>query len=784
MAILLAFKQPMHLKVCDVAMSTALDSESKSIIEATLERFVAESYDFSERRERLAIPLDYRRFWPTLAELGVLGIPFEEAQGGLGGFVPDIADAVTVMARGLLLEPFVDCAVIAGSVLAAGADAGADVESLIAGESLSILLGGRPGSEDRLYARRQAEGYRLEGALRVQPFAAQADLWLIVAEDADSGETLVLRLAPQSLEVQASHYRLLDDRQASDLLFADVSVPLSSVWLQGTAADAALSRAQGLAAVCLGADAVGVMANLLALTGEYLCTRKQFGMPLSSFQALQHCYADMQIALLESRAIVRRLAHALEFGTLDEARWLALAVARVIERSSACVGHDAIQLHGGMGATDELVVSHYNNRLVVLVRQLQDWVAEDAPVVSQLSGQEQADGEFDEAAFRAEIRAFVAQHLAADTRHKVQNGLYLDKSDYVRWQQALSARGWFGAAWPKVFGGQDWSVRQEHVFLQECALNAAPMLIPYGVNMLGPVLHAFGSEAQQRKYLPGILDSSTWWCQGYSEPNAGSDLASLSTNAVRDGDHYVVNGTKMWTTEAHWADMMHCLVRTDRSGKKQQGITFLLIDMCTPGITVEPIVTLDGVHHTNQVFFDNVRVPVENLVGEEGDGWKIAKFLLARERGFIADTGNKLRMMEQIRSSVSRYAPASASRKAVQRARLQELEAALAALVALEHDYIEEWMNGRDDGIGASVLKVRGTELLQQMTEFWRDVLGPYGACYDPALRKDGPGLAAAEPWVQAASVNYAYLYGRCWSIFGGTNEVQRNIIAATLLRG
>ncbi|MCY1364500.1 Acyl-CoA dehydrogenase FadE34 [compost metagenome] len=230
--------------------------------------------------------------------------------------------------------------------------------------------------------------------------------------------------------------------------------------------------------------------------------------------------------------------------------------------------------------------------------------------------------------------------------------------------------------------------------------------------------------------------------------------------------------------------MMHCLVRTDRSGKKQQGITFLLIDMRTPGITVEPIVTLDGVHHTNQVFFDNVRVPLGNVVGEEGDGWKIAKFLLARERGFIADTGNKLRMMEQIRASVARYAPTSPSRQAVQRARLLELEAALTALVALEHDYIEDWMNGHDDGIGASVLKVRGTELLQQMTEFWRDALGAYGACYDPALRKGGAGLAAAEPWVQAASVNYAYLYGRCWSIFGGTNEVQRNIIAATLLRG
>ncbi|MNF86996.1 Acyl-CoA dehydrogenase, short-chain specific [compost metagenome] len=231
--------------------------------------------------------------------------------------------------------------------------------------------------------------------------------------------------------------------------------------------------------------------------------------------------------------------------------------------------------------------------------------------------------------------------------------------------------------------------------------------------------------------------------------------------------------------------MMHCLVRTDRSGKKQQGITFLLIDMKSPGITVEPIVTLDGVHHTNQVFFDNVRVPLENVVGEEGDGWRLAKFLLSRERGFIADTGNKMRLMQQIKASVKRYSPLlSPSQRFRQYARLAELDAWLTALVALEHDYIQEWMSGRDDGVGASVLKVRGTELLQQMTEFWRDTLGPYGACYDPCLRKQGDGLSSEEPWVQAAGVNYGYLYGRCWSIFGGSNEVQRNIIAATLLRG
>ncbi len=397
-----------------------------------------------------------------------------------------------------------------------------------------------------------------------------------------------------------------------------------------------------------------------------------------------------------------------------------------------------------------------------------------------------ADGNkpFHEPAFRAEVRDFVAQHLDPATRHKVENGIYLQKQDYVQWQKALRKRGWFGATWPRAAGGQDWSIRQEHAFLQECAINAAPMLIPYGLNMVGPVLLAYGSEAQKNIYLPGILHSDTWWCQGYSEPNAGSDLASLKTRAVRDGDHYVINGTKLWTTEAHWADMMHCLVRTDSSGRKQQGITFLLIDMKTPGITVKPIVTLDGVHHTNQTFFDNVRVPIENRVGEEGAGWGIAKFLLSRERTFIADTGNKIRLLRQIKATVAnRAGTLGIAERAVQADALARIEADLTALLALERDYIDEWSNGHDDGIGASVLKVRGTEVLQAMTEFWRDAHGAYGACYDADLRASGEGLSSADPWIRASATNYSYLYGRCWSIFGGTNEVQRNIIAAKLLQ-
>ena len=370
-----------YSKVCEAAMSTPLDSETKSIIDATLLRFVDEFYDFTERRERLsASSFDYRRFWPELAELGVLGMPFTEAQGGLGGCALDIADAVTRLSKGLVLEPFVEAAVIAGSVLAAGTKAQPRLDKLISGDVIDILLGGRLGSEDHLELTHDGSVYRLNGTLRVQPYATQADFWLVAASDAISGQPIILRLVPDAVDVQMHSYRLLDGRQACDLQFSDVSVDLSSLWLHGSAAAAALLRANRLAVSCLCADAVGVMAFLLTETGEYLRTRKQFGVPLGSFQALQHRYADMQIAYLESRAITRKLALSLDIGSPDEQRWLCFAASSVVERASALVGHEAIQMHGAMGATEELVVSHCNSRLVVQMRLLQSWRESDVVI--------------------------------------------------------------------------------------------------------------------------------------------------------------------------------------------------------------------------------------------------------------------------------------------------------------------------------------------------------------------------------------------------------------------
>jgi alkylation response protein AidB-like acyl-CoA dehydrogenase len=388
------------------------------------------------------------------------------------------------------------------------------------------------------------------------------------------------------------------------------------------------------------------------------------------------------------------------------------------------------------------------------------------------------------AAWREAVRVFVDTHLPADLARKVELGLKIEKADYVRWQKILYEHGWFAGSWPTQYGGQGWDLPRQMVFTQESAICNAPMIIPYGVSMVGPVIYTYGSEIQQREHLPGILTSDVWWCQGYSEPGAGSDLASLKTFAERDGDYYIINGTKMWTTEAHWADMMHCLVRTDSGGKPQQGITFLLIDMTTPGITVRPIVTIDGIHHTNQTFFDNVRVPVANRVGEEGAGWSIAKFLLGNERTSIADTGPKLRLLRHLKVLHKGFVSGvqhESRIEAVLAAKLADLEIKLLTLCSLEARYVKAWAAGRKLGAEASMLKIRGTEILQALTELALELEGPMAAAHDPADLYLPPDTALT-PAQQASLIGHEYLYGRCWSIFGGTNEVQRNIIARAVL--
>jgi alkylation response protein AidB-like acyl-CoA dehydrogenase len=393
----------------------------------------------------------------------------------------------------------------------------------------------------------------------------------------------------------------------------------------------------------------------------------------------------------------------------------------------------------------------------------------------------------DEVAFRQEVRDFVAKSLPADIRHKVLNGLILERDDYVRWQRILHAKGWGGSAWPKDFGGPGWSATQQYIFDEECAAAGAPRGIPFGLKMVAPVIMQFGSPEQQQRFLPKILAAEEWWCQGYSEPGAGSDLASVKTRAVRgkdnEGDHYIVNGQKTWTTQGQYADWIFCLVRTDTEVKPQRGISFLLIDMRTPGITVRPIITMDGAHEVNEVWLENVRVPVENLVGEENAGWTYAKFLLGHERTNIAGIGIAKRELARLKriASLEIKNGKPLIKDPMFAARIAQVEIDLTALEITNLRVLSAEAQRRAPGPEASILKIKGTEIQQAITELLTQAVGPYALPLRREAMAAGYQGDVVGPFY-SIPLAANYLNMRKLSIYGGSNEIQKNIISQMIL--
>ncbi len=389
----------------------------------------------------------------------------------------------------------------------------------------------------------------------------------------------------------------------------------------------------------------------------------------------------------------------------------------------------------------------------------------------------------EEIAFRDEVREFLRRDIPADIRKRVSDGRHLSKQDMVACHRILNARGWAVPHWPREWGGQDWSPTLHFILQEEIQRAAVPPPLPFNVSMVGPVIAQFGNDAQKRRFLPATANIDIWWCQGFSEPGAGSDLAGLRMRAERDGAHYVVNGQKTWTTLAQHADWIFCLVRTNREAKKQEGISFLLIDMTTPGITVRPIITIDGAHEVNEVFFDNVRVPAENLVGEENKGWDYAKFLLGNERTGIARIGISKERIARAKH-LARETPAGDGtlwddpdfRKRVASIEIQ--------LKALEITQMRVVAGARGRAAGkpdpnSSILKIKGSELQQATTELLKDIAGPYALpmADEHALSNEPP---VGPEW--AAFAAPLYFNYRKVSIYGGSNEIQRNIIAKAFL--
>jgi alkylation response protein AidB-like acyl-CoA dehydrogenase len=378
-----------------------------------------------------------------------------------------------------------------------------------------------------------------------------------------------------------------------------------------------------------------------------------------------------------------------------------------------------------------------------------------------------------EEAFRQEVRDFLKDNLPEDLATKVRNGRDLEKADMENWHALLQSRGWLAATWPVEHGGPGWDAVQRHIFEEECALANAPRTLPFGLNMLGPVLIKFGNQAQKDYYLPRILSGEDWWCQGYSEPGAGSDLASLKTRAVRDGDDYIINGQKTWTTLGQFANKIFCLVRTSTEGKPQQGISFILVDLETPGIEMRPIKLIEGGYEVNEVFFTDVRVPAKNLVGEENLGWTIAKYLLGHERTNIAGVGASTEALNQLKAlgrKVKRYGKPLAE-DPLFASQVAEVEIDLEAMRLTNL----RMLFGSSDAQGSvsSMLKIKGTVIRQRLNDLARRALGPAASPFPSEDVIGNYGIAPPEAASHAAN----YFNNRKLSIFGGSNEIQRNII-------
>jgi len=381
--------------------------------------------------------------------------------------------------------------------------------------------------------------------------------------------------------------------------------------------------------------------------------------------------------------------------------------------------------------------------------------------------------------FRADIRAWVGENLPADISHKVHNAMRLSRDDMQRWGKILGKKGWLGHAWPKSFGGPGWNSVQKHLFEEECALAGAPRVLPFGPVMVAPVIMAFGNAAQQQRFLPGIASGEVWWSQGYSEPGSGSDLASVKTRAERRGNNYIVNGQKAWTTLGQYGEWIFCLVRTSNEGKPQTGISFLLIDMKSPGVTVRPTVLLDGEPEVNEVFFDDVEVPVENLIGEENKGWTYAKHLLSHERTNIADVNRSKRELERLKRIAKLEGVDSDTRF---RDEIAKLEVDVVALEMLVLRVLAAEKSGKNPLDIAALLKIRGSEIQQRYSELMMLAAGPFAL---PLIREAmEAGWQGNFPgggnW--CAPLASTYFNFRKTTIYGGSNEVQRNIVAQTVL--
>lgn len=737
--------------------------------------------------------------WRLYADLGWLGLPFADDVGGSGGGTVEAAILAEEMGRALAVGPWAAAVVLAGGIverLGMPAQRRAILGPLIAGEGRpafahgAIAIGASQG---------RGQGWWLVGRCALVPGGGGASTFLVPA-DLGSGRRGVLAVPADAPGVTVTPVRTIDGGVAADVRFD--AVDLGRHALLGDRRDAhdAIRAVVDRWTVVLCADALGTAAAALAETVAHTRQRVQFGRPLSDLQALRHRMAEMAVTLETARAAARLAA--LSADADDERRERAVSGARILVADAARrIAHEAIQLHGAMGCSEEVAVGARLRRIVAVdaatgptadhVRRYAGTLPALAAVPLVLEPVEGATAPTlhlspADAAFRDEVRAVLDTDLTTDLRRAERlNPSFLAHPDVGRaWQAKVHARGWSAPSWPAEHGGPGWSLVRRYLFDQECERAGEPRFRGAGIKMLGPVLMRYGTPEQRAVYLPRILSGADLWAQGYSEPGAGSDLAALATRAVRDGDFYVVNGTKIWSTLAHAATRMFALVRTADTGKKQEGITFLLIDLSAPGVTIRPIRSTDGSHEYNQVFFDDVRVPVADRVGAEGEGWEIAKYLLEFERGGSFAAGALRALYARLVRLAS--APGPDGRAPMDdpliAARIAAVGTHVDANEMLELTVLSDAAaGGRPGAVPSSTLKILRSRIRQAITEAMVEALGPDAQRWEGHRPlHDLPERPESEEERRVAGP--AYVAARAQSLFGGSNEIQLEIVARALL--
>ncbi|MBI2800714.1 MAG: acyl-CoA dehydrogenase family protein [Gammaproteobacteria bacterium] len=767
----------------------ARDTEAQAFLDMLRESatdYCARALPVSRLRPLRAAGLGYDRArWREMADLGWSSILAPAGAGGLGLGAAAIGALCENLGSVVAPEPILECAGAAVSILASLDVAPELLTAIAAGESI-VIVPVRSCSEQsfsRITATRDARGFALQGRVAHVPLAQESDIVLVPA--LLDGEPALFRVTTAAVGMTCDLQTLADGSCHGRLSFDRCRVEVSALLGVGRVVEAAMTRATELSRLAAAAYLNGLADALLKITIAYVSTRQQFGQTIASFQVVQHRLVDLYLKTRLTTAAVRDCLDAFDATSdSEQARCASRACYRACETALAVV-REAVQLHGGIGYTEQCDVVLYLNRALVLsarygnaaqhaarIAGLDRNSAVSTPLAARRTPIDPnlipAEGDWNGLAnedFRAVIRAWFEANYPAALRHPSRR---LHWSEVKPWHRQLCVRGWAAPAWPREHGGMGLSPEKLLIYIEERERWGVARTPDQGILMVGPLLMEHGTAAQRAMYLSKALSGEHIWCQGYSEPNAGSDLASLRTTADRDGDHFVVNGQKTWTTLAQDATHMYCLVRTDRSAKPQAGISFLLIDLTAPGITIRPIRNLAGHEEFCEVFFDNVRVPAQNLVGILNQGWTIAKALLGFERIFIGSPKTcqyALHRLEELGAALDLAAdPVFVDKFTRLKLDVQDLE-------SLYKEFADVVRRGERLGADVSLLKIWASETYQRLSECLLETAGEAGATLG-TLDFNGTRMEVL-----------SHYYGaRPTTIYGGANEVQRNILAKQIL--